>query len=128
VEGTDGGAAPVSSAGMAGALTIEQLFDSIAIRVVGPKAWSEAFTIDWSFTDSGERYRMTLSNGALSHWRDPKGTEAADLTVTLTKPALLGLLGGNETQGIQTEGDSGLLQKLTSLTDQPDPSFNIVMP
>jgi alkyl sulfatase BDS1-like metallo-beta-lactamase superfamily hydrolase len=34
--GLGAGAAPVSSAGMAGALTIEQLFDSIAVRVNGP--------------------------------------------------------------------------------------------
>ena len=50
--------APVPSigAGMATALTVEQLFDSVAVRVNGPKAWSEELTIDWRFTDLGESY------------------------------------------------------------------------
>ena len=52
---------PDLEAGMAAALTVEQLFDSVAIRVNGPKAWSEHLTIDWHRTDLGERYRMTLS-------------------------------------------------------------------
>ncbi len=42
---------PSLGAGMVGVLTIEQLFDSIAIRVNGPKAWSERITIDWHLTD-----------------------------------------------------------------------------
>src|SRR5262249_22193709 len=41
----------VNSAGMASALTVEQLFDSIALRVDGPRAWPESLTIDWDFTD-----------------------------------------------------------------------------
>jgi alkyl sulfatase BDS1-like metallo-beta-lactamase superfamily hydrolase len=67
------GPAPVPDlgAGMAAALTVEQLFDSVAIRVNGPKAWSEHLTIDWHFTDLGERYRMALSNGVLVH-ADPR--------------------------------------------------------
>ncbi len=55
---------------MAGALTIEQLFDSIAIRVNGPEAWSHALTIDWDL-NAKHAYRMTLSNGALTHRPDP---------------------------------------------------------
>jgi alkyl sulfatase BDS1-like metallo-beta-lactamase superfamily hydrolase len=67
------GAAPIPDigAGMAAALTVEQLFDSVAIRVNGPKAWSETVTIDWNFTDLGERYRMSLANGVLVHYSRP---------------------------------------------------------
>jgi alkyl sulfatase BDS1-like metallo-beta-lactamase superfamily hydrolase len=53
------------------AFTVEQLFDSIAIRINGPKASSQALTIDWNFTDENARHRMTLSNGALIHWAGP---------------------------------------------------------
>ncbi len=35
------------------ALTVDQLIDSIAVRVDGPKAWSQALSIDWDFTDEG---------------------------------------------------------------------------
>ena len=109
------------------ALTVEQLFDSIAIRVNGPKAWSHALTIDWDFTDQSTRHRMALSNGALIHWANP-APGGTDLTLTLTKPQLLGMLGGNGLEGIQTQGDPGALHQLLSLLDTPDPGFAIVTP
>ena len=43
----------VSSAGMAPALTVTQLFDSIAIRINGPKAWNEHLRINWKVTGDG---------------------------------------------------------------------------
>ena len=58
----------VSSAGLAPALTIIQLFDSIAIRINGPEAWNESLSIGWHFTDVHENYRMELSNGVLIHY------------------------------------------------------------
>jgi alkyl sulfatase BDS1-like metallo-beta-lactamase superfamily hydrolase len=109
------------------ALTVEQLFDSIAIRVNGPKAWSHALTIDWEFTDQSTRHRMTLSNGALIHWANPV-PGGTDLTLTLTKPQLLGMLAGNGLEGIQTNGDPGALHQLLGLLDTPDPGFAIVTP
>ena len=109
------------------ALTVEQLFDSIAIRVNGPKAWDQALTIDWDFTDQSTRHRMTLSNGALIHWSDP-APGGADLALTLTKPQLLAMLAGKGLEGIQTKGDPGILQRLLGLLDTPDPGFAIVTP
>lgn len=109
------------------ALTVDQLFDSIAIRVNGPKAWSQALTIDWDFTDENTRHRMTLSNGALIHWAGP-APGAADLTLTLTKPQLLGLLAGHGLEGVHTAGDVGALHRLLGLLDTPDPGFAIVTP
>jgi alkyl sulfatase BDS1-like metallo-beta-lactamase superfamily hydrolase len=92
---------------MAAALTIEQLFDSVAIRVNGPKAWSEHLTIDWHLTDLGERYRMTLSNGVLVHYPNP-GPGTADLAFTLTKPQLLAMLAGGGPDGAwRTRATSG---------------------
>ncbi len=121
------GSARIRSAGMARALTIDQVFDSIAIRINGPKASSQALTIDWDFTDEGIRYRMTLSNGALIHWAGP-GPGGADLTLTLTRPQLLGMLAGQCLDGIQVAGDPGALQRLLGLLDDQDPGFAIVTP
>ena len=56
---------------MVGALTVGQLFDSIAIRVNGPKAWDEHLTIDWTVTDLGHTYRTELTNGVLIQDVDP---------------------------------------------------------
>jgi len=128
-EGVSG--AVISTAGgadMAMALTIDQLFDSVAIRINGPKAWDEHLTIDWVFTDVGHTYRLELTNGVLIQHLDPAdGT--TDLTVTLTKPQLIGLLaGGAGLDGIATDGDLGAVQRLLAVIEAPDPSFAIVTP
>ncbi|MEV4347076.1 alkyl sulfatase dimerization domain-containing protein [Actinoplanes sp. NPDC049596] len=120
-------AAQVSSAGMVTALTVTQLFDSLAIRIDGKRAWDTNASIRWHFTDTGETYRMELSNGVLTH-HPTKRNRDADLTITLTKPQLLGLLAGAGPNGVQLEGDPKTFSMIADLTDQPDPSFTIVTP
>ncbi|MBX3314354.1 MAG: MBL fold metallo-hydrolase [Actinobacteria bacterium] len=115
-----------SPGGMAGALTITQLFDSIAIRVNGPKAWDTTASVRWHFTDTDEMYRMELSNGVLIH-HPTKREDPADLVVTLTKPQLIALVGGS-TDGIGFDGDAGALQTILGVTEDPDPNFAIVTP
>jgi alkyl sulfatase BDS1-like metallo-beta-lactamase superfamily hydrolase len=120
-------ATPVSAAGMAAALTITQLFDSLAIRIDGTRARDTTASIRWHFTDTGEIYRMELSNGALIHHPTSR-TEPADLTVTLTRPQLLAMLGGAGTDDVQFDGDPKIFATIVGLTDQPDPAFPIVTP
>ncbi|MFB4263180.1 alkyl/aryl-sulfatase [Nonomuraea sp. GTA35] len=112
---------------MIAALTVEQVFDSLAIRVDGPRAWNETLVIDWRLTDLNQRHRITLSNGALIHQADPP-RQPADLTLTLTKQQLLGLLTGRQADGIEHEGDMDVLRRLTAVLDDPDPAFAIVTP
>jgi alkyl sulfatase BDS1-like metallo-beta-lactamase superfamily hydrolase len=117
----------INSAGLAPALTITQLFDAVAIRVVGERAWGESLSITWEFTDFGETYWMELSHGALIHY--PTNTEhQADLAVTLTKMQLLGLLASGNPDGIDMDGDTSILQRLLAVTDNSDPDFAIVTP
>ena len=119
--------AEVSAAGMASALTITQVFDSVAIRINGPKAWDTTATIRWHFTDVDQSYRMELSNGVLIHY--PTGrSDPADLVVTLTKSQLLGLLSGSGSDGIAMDGDATTISRIVALTDRPDPAFPIVTP
>ena len=117
----------LSAAGLAPALTITQLFDSVAIRIIGPKAWSERLSISWHFTDAHENYRMELSNGALIHY-PTTGIQAADLAVTLTRPQLLQLLATGQPGAVTMSGDPAVLGRLMSLIDSPDPDFAIVTP
>jgi len=113
---------------MLSALTAEQVFDSLAIRVNGPEAWDERFTIDWHLTDTREHHRTTLSNGALIHERDPSG-DGADLTLRLTKDRLLGLLAGDtDTGDLAYDGDLTVLGRLTAVLEEPTPDFAIVTP
>ncbi|GAA3618483.1 alkyl sulfatase dimerization domain-containing protein [Nonomuraea rosea] len=116
-----------TSADMIDALTAEQIFDSLAIRLNGPEAWNDRFAIDWQLTDLGERHRTTLSNGALIQQADPPG-QPANLTLRLTKAQLLSLLAGHDGGGIEHEGDMGVLRRLSDLLDSPTPDFAIVTP
>jgi alkyl sulfatase BDS1-like metallo-beta-lactamase superfamily hydrolase len=126
-QGVDALAVSTVSADMVVALTVEQLFDSVAIRINGPKAWDERLSIDWVFTDLGETHRVTLGNGVLIQARDPKDG-VADLRVTLTKMQLIGLLGGSGLAGLDTEGDIGVIPRLLAVLDTNNPSFPIVTP
>ncbi|TXS16006.1 MBL fold metallo-hydrolase [Streptomyces sp. adm13(2018)] len=111
------------------ALTTGMLLDSLAIRIDGPRAWNEDLTLDLVLTDEDARHRLTLHNGALTHrtlGRAPRSP--AGLTLTLTKPQLLGVLAGKGLDGITTGGDPALLDRLFSYVTQPDPGFPIVTP
>ena len=115
-------------AGMASALTVEQLFDTIAIRIDGPRAAAESLVIECHFTDSGTSLRLTLSNGALIQTENPRTAATPDLTLTLTKAQLLGLLGGHGLAGIEHTGDPAVLGRLLGLLDTPNAAFSIVTP
>jgi len=110
------------------ALTVSQLFDAVAIRVVGPRAWDEELTIDWRFTDVGETRRMTLRNGVLTHRVVDTSGAAADLSVALTRAQLLGVLLGGGLDGMDTEGDVGVLARLVGVVEFGGASFPIVTP
>jgi len=116
-----------ASAGMARAMTVTQLFDTIAIRIDGPRAAGTALSILWNFTDSGERHLMELSNGVLIHY-PTRRTPETDLALTLTQAQLLGLLASGSLAGIDATGDPGVLKTLMSLVDEQDPSFPVVTP
>jgi alkyl sulfatase BDS1-like metallo-beta-lactamase superfamily hydrolase len=117
----------VETSGMAAALTVTQLFDSLAIRIDAPRAWDTHLSIRWHFTDLEQAYRMELSNGVLIH-HPTRREEPADLVVSLTRPQLLALLDGAGHDGIVFEGNPDTLTQVLSFTDQPDPAFHIVTP
>lgn len=49
------------------ALTVEQVLDSIAIRIDGPRAWDEHLVLSLVMTDSDTTHVAELRNGALNH-------------------------------------------------------------
>ena len=118
---------PETGTGLASALSVDQLFDAVAVRINGPKAWDEHFVIDWVFIDLDTTYRTTLSNGALTTRARPRFGEA-DLTVTLNKFRLLRLLAGKGTEGMEFSGDASLVGRLADLLDGPERNFAVVSP
>ncbi len=120
--------------GMMRALSVEQLLDSLAIRLDGPRAQTESFTIDLHMTDLKERHWMSLSNGFLVH-RQMLSSEAsiesedASFGCELTHPQLLQLLRKQSVpEGVKQWGESAVFGKLFSYLETPDRAFHIVMP
>ena len=58
---------PTTVGPTSGALTVTQVFDSVAIRIDGPRAWDEHLTLSWVISDAGATYVTELRNGALNH-------------------------------------------------------------
>jgi hypothetical protein len=83
---------------MAAALSVTQLFDSLAIRIDGQHSWDTSVSIRWQFSDTNQTYRMELSNGALIHF-PTRRDDPADLVVTLTHRDLLHAIGRGTTEG-----------------------------
>ncbi len=121
---------PVSGDVLA-ALTPAQLFDSMAVRVNGPRCWHERLAIDLDLGD--ETYRLRLANGVLTHSTAPQAVPP-DLTLRMPRTALPLLVAGPLTAetlagfGVQVEGDLAVVARLVAALDAPDPDFAIVTP
>jgi alkyl sulfatase BDS1-like metallo-beta-lactamase superfamily hydrolase len=111
-------------------LTPEQMFDSFAISVNGPRAWDLDLAIDITFTDLGSNYRLTLRNGVLVYRKVPADPSTATASVTLANKLRLVMFAAGDTTspGIELTGDAGALAQLTGVLDRPNPDFNIVTP
>jgi alkyl sulfatase BDS1-like metallo-beta-lactamase superfamily hydrolase len=117
----------IASPDLIASLSVEQLFDSIAVKVNGPRVQDERITIDWIFHDLDQTYRTTLANGVLTPEPDPL-PGGVDLTLVLSKPDLLRILAGGGTGGVETRGDTQVLDRLLAGLDEGDPNFPIVTP
>ncbi|MGA5462745.1 alkyl/aryl-sulfatase [Mycobacterium sp. NPDC050041] len=111
-------------------LTPEQIFDSLAININGPRAWDLDLTLDITFADLDANYRLTLRNGVLVHRRVAADPATAAVTLTAqTKGRFLALASGDfASPGLDIGGDATVLQQLVSVLDRPDPGFDIVTP
>lgn len=126
---------PVQSSGdFLDALTVPQLFDSLAVRVDGPRAWDLQLVITWVLTDLGTTYLTELRHGVLNHRTVPE--PPPDSTVfTLTRRALIGALTGQLDAAaaladgtIAVTGDPTVVARLVEVLAPVDPDFAIVTP
>ena len=120
------------SADVLAALTPTQLFDSMAVRVDGPRCWGERITIDLDLGADG-RYRLRLANGVLTHTTAAQRTPA-DVRLRMPSAALPSLVAGPLApealvdHGIEVEGDLGAVARLVAALEAPDADFAIVTP
>lgn len=129
-DGNLGTPTQTASTSMMAQLTPEQMFDTLAISINGPRAWDLDLAIDMTFIDPGTNYRLTLRNGVLVYRQCPADDSTATARVELAhKMRLLAAAGGDFTSpGLSVTGDAGALQALLGALDRPDPGFNIVTP
>lgn len=128
------GTPATTSPDLAYSLSVSQVFDSIAVRVDGPRAWDEHLQIAWNITDDGTTYLIELCNGALHHRTITDPPEDVT-TFTLTRPSLIGLVTGQLDLGaaladgtVAIDGDPAVLVTLVGLLAPVDPDFDIVTP
>jgi alkyl sulfatase BDS1-like metallo-beta-lactamase superfamily hydrolase len=133
-DGNFGTPATTGSADFLRALTVEQIFASIAVRIDGPRAWHEHITLRWVLTDLGVTYVTELRHGTMIV-RQTERVVDADATFTVTKPVLIGAVTGMVDVvaaigdgTIVVEGDTRALERLVGLLAPVDPDFAIVTP
>ena len=116
------------------ALRTEQLWDVLGVRLNGPKAEGKHIVLNWTFTDTGERFVLTLQNCALTY---AVGVQAstADAGFTLARSTLDDIIAKAVTfpdavaaGKISFAGNPMRLAELMSLMDEFPRMFEIVAP
>ena len=68
-------------------LSLDLFFDFLGVRLNGDKAEGRSISVNWRFTDTGQRYLLTLENCALTYLSERQG-ERVDATVELARTTL----------------------------------------
>ncbi|GAA3815599.1 alkyl/aryl-sulfatase [Cellulomonas soli] len=115
------------------ALTVTQLFDSLAVRIDGPASADACLRLCWAVTGDAT-YLTELRNGALHHLTVP--APPPDVTTfRLTRLVLVDLMTGALPLAdaladgtVTVDGDPGELATLVGFLAPVDPGFAIVTP
>lgn len=130
--GTKPGAPKTASPDVLANMTIENLFDYMAVRVDSLKAQNTPFTLNVVLPDSKETFFVEMSNGNMSNIKIDKALEAdatlyvnrTDVTKLVLKQTTLKDL--FETKEAGVKGDKEVLNKLMGSLVNFDEKFEIV--
>lgn len=124
----------VASPDVARALSIEQLWDALGVRLDGPRAAAAKIVIGWRFSDPQETWTVRIERGALSALSG-RVADDATVTVSLTRAAFDTVLLGEgdlaelfASGAITLEGEAVKLAEMFALLDDGDPAFGVVAP
>jgi alkyl sulfatase BDS1-like metallo-beta-lactamase superfamily hydrolase len=116
------------------ALRTEQLWDVLGVRLNGPKAEGKHIVLNWSFTDTGERFVLTLENCALTYSEGVQA-DSADAGFTLGRGTLDEVIAKQTSfpeavasGKIKVSGNPMRLAELMALMDEFPRMFEIVEP
>ena len=120
--------------GLLRAMTVEQVFDAIAIRLKSEEVGGQRVFVNWTFTDLDEKWVLGLSNRTLFHVQgrhDPR----ASVTVSMTRLTLVGIVTAETTfmdeihaGRITLDGDPAALLTIFGNLDTFVPGFAVVEP
>ena len=119
---------------MASALSVPMFFDSLAVRLNGPKADGKRIVVNWTITDTNEKYILNLENSALTYVVG-RNAEVADAGLTLERATLTKAMQQKTTFPeaigaglVKIAGNPAKLLELFALFDTFDLRFAIVEP
>ncbi|MFH8614702.1 alkyl sulfatase C-terminal domain-containing protein [Streptomyces sp. NPDC017979] len=121
---------------MLAALDTEQVFQTLATRLNGPRAVAHRLLLRWEFTDSSETWTTLVGNGVLTPLPDDvPGDEPPQAAVCLPRTALdravagvTGLADAIASGEVSVAGDADALSTLLDLFDEVSADFAIVLP
>jgi alkyl sulfatase BDS1-like metallo-beta-lactamase superfamily hydrolase len=116
------------------ALRTSQLWDVLGVRLNGPKAEGKHIVLNWTFTDTGESFVLTLENCALTY-REGTQLETADASFSLARNTLdevfakqMSFPDAIAAGKIKVGGNGMRLAELMALMDEFPRMFEIVEP
>jgi len=116
------------------ALRTGQLWDVLGVRLNGPKAEGKHIVLNWSFTDTKEKFVLTLENCALTYLEGAQDAKA-DASFTLSRSMLDEAIAKQtsfpeaiESGKIKFSGNAMRLAELMGLMDEFPRMFEIVEP
>jgi alkyl sulfatase BDS1-like metallo-beta-lactamase superfamily hydrolase len=116
------------------ALRTGQLWDVLGVRLNGPKAEGKTIVLNWIFTDTGEKFALTLENCALTYAEGMQASNA-DASFTLPRSLLDAVIAKQATfpeamaaGKITFTGNPMKLAELMALMDEFPRMFEIVEP
>ncbi|MEY2952318.1 MAG: hypothetical protein RLZZ401_405 [Pseudomonadota bacterium] len=115
-------------------LTLDMFFDYLAIRVHAGRAQGRHWVMNWQFTDTQQRYVLTLYNSTLTHIA-AQASDQADTTIVLSRATLdqislrqLSFEEALKTGLIQEQGQSPVLLDFLATLDSFERGFKVVEP
>ncbi|MFD3563334.1 alkyl/aryl-sulfatase [Streptomyces sp. NPDC058686] len=130
------GAPGAESVDMLSGLSTGQIFESMAVRLDGPRAAAHRLLLRWEFTDTDEVWTLLVGNGVLTPIRgDAPGAEAPHLTLRLERSTLDQVLAQRTSfteamasGAVTATGDVSVLATFYGLLEKPRRNFPIVLP
>ena len=120
--------------GMAAGMPLSNVFQAMAVRLNGPKADGVQMAFNLNFTDTGQKYLMTVKNAVLHAFADRQGA-GADAMLELSSPDFKAMMMGAVTvadlmaeEKLKIEGDGEKLATFSALFDRFERWFPIVTP